>query len=295
MDLLIPILSIALFTILVLWWIHSRYARWKRPREPMPRDQRDLLEAEVGFYQSLSEEQKRKFERRVQEFLLNYRITGIETQVDQRDKLLVASSAVIPIFEFDDWRYSDLYEVLLYPRRFNLEYETDGADRRILGMVGNGYMNGVMILSKPALVHGFKNERDKKNTAIHEFVHLIDKEDGEVDGIPGRLLEKQYSVPWLDLIRQKIDQIDGGGTRINPYGGTNRAEFFAVISEYFFERPRLLKRHHHELYHKLKNIFKQDLALRNLRKKRPAVGRNSPCPCQSGKKFKHCCGQIAEG
>jgi Mlc titration factor MtfA (ptsG expression regulator) len=259
----------------------------------MPQDQRDILDAEVGFYQSLSKEKKRKFERKVQEFLLNYRITGIETQVDQRDKLLLACSAIIPIFEFDDWRYSDLHEVLLYPRRFNLAYETDGAGRTILGMVGNGYMNGVMILSKPALVQGFKNERDKKNTAIHEFVHLIDKEDGEVDGIPGRLLEKQYSVPWLDLIRQKIHQIDKGGTGINPYGGTSRAEFFAVISEYFFERPRLLKRHHPELYRKLKHIFKQDLALRNLRKKRPAIGRNSPCPCQSGKKFKRCCGQIA--
>ena len=121
-------------------------------------------------------------------------------------------------------------------------------------------MNGVMILSKPALEYGFKNERDKKNTAIHEFVHLIDKEDGDVDGIPNVLLERQYAIPWLDMIRQKIDQIYEGGTGINPYGGTNRAEFFAVVSEYFFERPRLFKRNHPKLYDLLKKIFKQDLA-----------------------------------
>jgi Mlc titration factor MtfA (ptsG expression regulator) len=231
----------------------------------MPEDQRKILESDIAFYHSLSKEDKRKFETKVQEFLLNCKITGIETQIDQRDKLLVASSAIIPIFGFDNWRYADLHEVLVYPRRFNLDFETEGAGRSVMGMVGNGYMNGVMILSKPALEHGFKNERDKKNTAIHEFVHLIDKQDGRVDGLPVLLLEKQYAIPWIDMIRQKIDEIYEGRSGINPYGGTSRAEFFAVISEYFFERPRLLKRHHPELYRLLKIIFKQDLASRKRR------------------------------
>ena len=68
-------------------------------------------------------------------------------------------------------------------------------------MVGTGYMDGKMVLSKPALHHGFVNDSDKKNTAIHEFVHLIDKFDGSVDGIPALLLEKQYIFADLDLLR----------------------------------------------------------------------------------------------
>ena len=118
----------------------------------------------------------------------------------------------------------------------------------------NGYMEGKMILSKPALKHGFKNESDKKNTAIHEFVHLIDMTDGSIDGIPSLLLEKQYSIPWIDLINKKIDEIYDGESDINPYGGTNRAEFFSVVSEYFFERPKLLERNHPELYDLLSNL-----------------------------------------
>jgi hypothetical protein len=98
-------------------------------------------------------------------------------------------------------------------------------------------------------------------------VHLIDKEDGSVDGIPAILLEKQYSIPWMELIRRKIDEIYAGKSGINPYGAKNKAEFFAVISEYFFERPHLLKRHHPELYSLLKKIFKQDMARRNFRRK----------------------------
>ena len=154
----------------------------------------------------------------------------------------------------------------LYPAMFNEDFQTEGKGRRTLGMVGTGFMEGKMILSKPALHHGFSNESDKKNTAIHEFVHLIDKSDRIIDGIPSLLLEKQYTIPWLDLINQNIEAIYENKSDINPYGATNRAEFFAVISEYFFERPQLLKRKHPELYKVLEEIFDQDMTRRKLKK-----------------------------
>jgi len=290
-----PILSVLIIVIIgfsLLWLIRRNSSRWKVPEEPFPEDWRILLIQEVSFYNSLSQEEKTRFEYKVQEFLLNCRITGIETSADTTDKLLVASSAVIPIFAFNDWKYSNIHEVLLYPSMFNKKFDTDGAERDILGMVGNGYMEGKMILSKPALKYGFKNESDKKNTAIHEFVHLIDMTDGSIDGIPSLLLEKQYSIPWIDLINKKIDEIYEGESDINPYGGTNRAEFFSVVSEYFFERPKLLERNHPDLYDLLKRVFKQNMSSRKLSKHIVQIGRNSPCPCNSGKKFKKCCGQI---
>ena len=106
--------------------------------------------------------------------------------------------------------------------------------------------------------NGFRNETDKKNTAIHEFVHLIDKSDGVIDGVPELLLSKQYAIPWIDLIKQEIDKIYEGRSDINPYGATNKSEFFAVISEYFFERPQLLQSKHPELYEMLEMIFRID-------------------------------------
>ena len=112
-----------------------------------------------------------------------------------------------------------------------------------------------MILSKPALHLGFDNSSDKKNTAIHEFIHLIDKADGAIDGVPALLLERPYVIPWLDLMNQKVEEIYERKSDINPYGGTNRQEFFAVVSEYFFERPRLLKKKHPELYKMLEEVF----------------------------------------
>ena len=283
MDPLISVIIIIVIGFFLLRLIRRNTSRWKVPEEPFPEDWRIILNQEVSFYNSLSQEEKKRFEYKVQEFLLNCRITGIETSVETTDKILVASSAVIPIFAFNDWKYSNIHEVLLYPSMFNKKFNTEGAERDILGMVGNGYMEGKMILSKPALKHGFKNESDKKNTAIHEFVHLIDMTDGSIDGIPSLLLEKQYSIPWIDLINKKIDEIYEGDSDINPYGGTNRAEFFSVVSEYFFERPKLLERNHPDLYDLLKRVFKQDMSSRELGKNIVKIGRNSPCPCHSGK------------
>jgi len=286
------LIIISLVSFCLILWNYRNNTRWKLPNKLFPKDWRLILEQYVTFYSSLSAEEKNKFEYKIQEFLLNCRITGIKTTIDTTDKLLVASSAIIPIFGFDEWKYTNINEVLLYPSTFNEKFETEGPDRRILGMVGSGYMEGVMILSKKALKHGFRNESDKKNTAIHEFIHLIDKADGVIDGIPSLLLERQYSIPWLDLINKKIGEIHDGNSDINPYGGTNRAEFFSVASEYFFERPKLLSKKHPELYKLLERIFKQDMTLKILRKNKVQIGRNSPCPCNSGKKFKQCCGRV---
>lgn len=290
MDILILIIIavLVLFLIKTLW----NKSKWKLPSKSFPSKWRVVLQKKVTFYNALSADEKTQFEFKVQEFLLNCRITGIEVDVDIQDKLLVAASAVIPIFRFPKWRYINFSEVLLYPSSFNEKFETSGPDKRIMGMVGTGYMDGKMILSKPALHHGFSNESDKKNTAIHEFVHIIDKADGSIDGIPEVLMEKQYAIPWLDLIQQKIDDIYVKKSDINPYGATNRTEFFAVTSEYFFERPKLLAKKHPVLYKAMEEIFNHDMTSRNLKNNKPEISRNSPCPCNSGEKFKKCCGRV---
>lgn len=290
MNILIVLLIMAV-AILVIWALWHKN-NWIKPTDPFPSEWRTILVKKVDFYNSLSKEEKAQFEYKIQEFLLNCRITGIDTNVYLTDKLLVASSAVIPIFAFPEWKYTNLFEVLLYPGSFNKKYETAGKDRAILGMVGSGYLEGIMILSKPSLYHGFANESDKKNTAIHEFVHLIDKSDGATDGIPKLLLEKQYTIPWLELINKEIDEIYKNKSDINPYGGTNRAEFFSVASEYFFERPKLLAKKHPELYNLMEKIFNQDMTKRSLNRKKQSIGRNDPCPCDSGLKFKKCCGKV---
>ncbi len=229
----------------------------KRPPLPQPEVdiEKKILQEHVLFYQRLNEEEKNEFENLVQNFLRKVRITGIETIVEDMDRVFVAAGAIIPIFGFKGWQYRNIHEVLIYPNSFNEKYETEGKERDVLGMVGSGAMRDIMILSQQSLRNGFFDSNTKSNVAIHEFVHLVDKDDGYTDGCPENLLPHKYALPWLQRIHQEIKLIQEGKSDINPYGTTNAAEFLAVAAEYFFEKPQLMKRKHPDLYNLLEEIF----------------------------------------
>lgn len=228
-------------------------------------EEQNLLLNNVHYYRQLKGEEQQRFEYKIQAFLATVRIEGIGITIEPLDRLLIASSAIIPVFGFkEDWIYKNLSSVLLYPDTFNKDFQFEGAERSILGMVGEGYMNGQMILSRSALLLGFSNAADKENTAIHEFVHLLDKSDGATDGVPDNLMKHEYTVPWVKMIHQEMKNIEKGKSDINPYAATNEAEFFAVVSEYFFEKPQQLKVKHPELYQILSETFLQDPARNKL-------------------------------
>jgi len=246
----------AIIVAAVIIWLLVRKKSKAEKTVLLPANDVSMLEQHVHFYQRLSPEQKKSFESRVRDFLDRTAITGIGTEVTDLDRVLVAASAIIPIFAFPDWRYNNIDEVLLYPDRFNSTYEQDGEnDRNILGMVGNGAMNRQMILSQPALRSGFEHD-DAHNTGIHEFVHLLDKADGAVDGVPEYLLQNPYIIPWINQMHEEILKIRAMHSDIDLYGGTNDAEFFAVIAEYFFEKPEQLEKHHPKLYSLLEGMFR---------------------------------------
>jgi Mlc titration factor MtfA (ptsG expression regulator) len=217
-----------------------------------------ILLKEVEFYQRLDDTDKNKFEALVHEFLNDVKIEGVGTSITDLDKVLIASSAIIPVFGFPEWKYKNLTNIILYPNTFDKDFQFEGENRSILGMVGSGYMNGQMILSRKALMKGFSKESGKENTAIHEFVHLLDKSDGIIDGIPEIFLDHEYAVPWLKMMHQEMHRIEAGKSDINPYALTNEAEFLAVASEYFFEKPEKFQHTHPELYAMLSKIFQQD-------------------------------------
>jgi Uncharacterized protein conserved in bacteria len=74
-------------------------------------------------------------------------------------------------------------------------------------------------LSQHQLRQAFINKTGKDNTGIHEFVHLVDKTDGDIDGIPAFILEKKYIQPWLQLMQHEIKMINEDRSDIDPYVG----------------------------------------------------------------------------
>lgn len=226
------------------------------PKE-IPNHWYPLLEENVLFYKKLDKEDRLHFKNLLQYFLSYVTIEAVDFELEDLDVLLVASSAVIPVFGFDKWKYPNIKKVIIYPDYFNydLEFGKKSKDKNIGGMVGNGALENKMLLSRRALHHGFSNKTDKGNTGVHEFVHLLDKIDGDIDGIPKALLDNESILLWLDLVYDKMEAINNDKSDIRHYGGTSEIEFFAVASEYFFERPMLLKRKHPDLYKMLASCF----------------------------------------
>lgn len=222
----------------------------------LPENYKELLNDYVKFYRQLSEDEKLSFEKRAEQFLSSVKITGVNAVAEDLDRILIAAGAIIPVFKIADWQYINLHEVLLYPGAFNADFDQEGTDRNIAGMVGTGALQNVMVITKWQLRQGFINNNDTRNTAIHEFAHLVDKMDGSLDGVPEIILEKKHVQQWKNLMASTTWNIKNFGSDIDYYATTNTAEFFAVISEYFFEQPERLKLNHTDLYQMLVLIYK---------------------------------------
>jgi MtfA peptidase len=257
MIIVLQILIVLLLIILII--LFAFRIRKKKEMTTLPENYKELFHDYIKFYRNLGEDDQLQFEKRAAQFLASVKITGTNAEVEDMDVIMIAAGAVIPVFRIPDWHYMNLHEVLLYPGTFNHDFDQHGTDRSIAGMVGTGALQNVMILTKWQLRQGFINSNDAQNTAIHEFVHLIDQMDGTFDGSPEIILEKKYVAHWQQLMNSTIAQMKHFGSDIHMYGATNTIEFFAVISEYFFEQPSALQTNHPQLYEMLSRIYRTEM------------------------------------
>ncbi|QJD94977.1 zinc-dependent peptidase [Mucilaginibacter robiniae] len=257
---IIAVVVLLLLGLVAYWLFGKRSKPQLMVNQQLEEKYKALLTQHIAYYQKLNATDQTKFEGMIASFLQNIRIEGVGLEVDDTDRVLVASSAIIPIFGYEEWRYQNLTNVILYPDTFNNDFQFEGESRNIQGMVGSGYMNGQMLLSRAALLKGFSSQSGKQNTGIHEFVHLLDKSDGATDGLPENMLAHEYASPWLKMMHHEMQRIEKGHSDIDPYAATSEAEFLAVAAEYFFEKPGQLQQKHPELYQQLSRVFAQNPA-----------------------------------
>jgi Mlc titration factor MtfA (ptsG expression regulator) len=126
------------------------------------------------------------------------------------------------------------------------------------------HTSGAVVLAWDSVLRGSTDAADGQNVVLHEFAHELDREDGYVDGVP--LLEAPSSTRvWARVLQERFDELrraaeDGLPDVLNVYGATNRAEFFAVATETFFERPADMRQRYPDLYEELKGFYRQDPA-----------------------------------
>jgi Mlc titration factor MtfA (ptsG expression regulator) len=226
-------------------------------REPFPSPWREVLEEYVDFYDDLEEAaDKERFERDVRYFVEEHTISGPGGEdVEDELKVLVGASAAILSFGKPGYVWGRVRDVVVYPDAFDDDYEISESGN-ILGQVGS---QGPIIFSARALRQGFRAEHDGLNVGIHELAHVLDFGDGSADGIPS-LMPWSAVRGWLSLVHDEVSRIEKHESVLREYGATNEAEFFAVATEVFFERPTRLREEHPQLYAMLRDVYGQDPA-----------------------------------
>jgi len=264
------------------WWRRRRQARLLcRSRIPLPLWQQ--LRRELIDHYHLSAQERHRLRRLSSLFLQRKQIVGAgDQQVTDYQRAVIAAQACLPILELDLSDYDGWTEIILYPDAFYAPHERideSGLVHRQQRLLdGEAWDRGPLILSWKDARPSRRHHRLGDNVVIHECAHKLDMQNGAANGMPPlhrdmdrREWTRVFSASYRRLLRQ-IER--HRHTAIDPYAAESPAEFFAVVSEEFFEAPARLHQAEPRVYRQLRLYYRQDPLSRILRSRRwqPADG-----------------------
>lgn len=246
--------------------IQRAVQRKRAAATPLSDAQRQILHDNIPLYRRLPDEMKARLEHHIQAFLFDKRFHGMQgLAIDDEIRLTVAGTACILLLGREDLAFAGFTNLLIYPSTFVSEqHHHDGMIEHVgrPARLGESWKRGPMVLAWDSARHGAGDIHDGHNVILHEFAHKLDEADGAMDGAPVLEQRSQY-VSWARVMQPAFDRLQRNAaqhvkTVMDHYGATNPAEFFAVLVETFYEKPRQLERHHPELYAEMKRCFGVD-------------------------------------
>jgi Mlc titration factor MtfA (ptsG expression regulator) len=249
----------------------TKSRRLKLRSTPFPPEWRGILHRRFPLLACLPPADQRELEGHIQVFLAEKQFEGCDGLVITDEiRVVIAAQACLLLLHRDTDYYPDLQSILVYPSTYYSRV-TEEDEKESRGLAGQSWQRGPVILAWDAVQGGVSNRSDGQNVVFHEFAHQLDEEDGRVDGLPvlevkGTLSERlsRYR-SWARILSKEYEQlqcasVEGQKSVMDEYGATGPAEFFAVATECFFEKPRQLRQKHPELYDELKRFYQQDPA-----------------------------------
>jgi Mlc titration factor MtfA (ptsG expression regulator) len=236
---------------------------------PVPAHWRSLLTSRVPLAGRLTSAQRERLLLKMQSLMGGCRWEGCGGQrLTEEMQVIIAAHACLLVLERPGEPYPSLRNILVYPgtfqpRRFSWTPSADAEDREDPAL-GESWKLGVVILAWDSADAGARNPSDGKNVVLHEFAHQLDAASGQFDGTP-RLPDATALTSWTAMLDVNFEQLVSEAEANRPgvldhYGATNRAEFFAVVTEAFFERPAELRQARPALYEALRQYYGQDPA-----------------------------------
>jgi MtfA peptidase len=235
-------------------------------KEPLTEAERLIVRKNVPYIARLDAADRAELEGLVRIFLAEKSFEGCGGLIlTEEMRVTIAAQACLLLLHRETDIYPDVESILVYPSAYRAPSRKNEGGFVIEGeqaRLGESWMRGVVVLAWDHVKSAAAEPADGQNVVLHEFAHQLDSEDGAMDGAPDLGARARYT-SWARVLSQEFDALstkvhEGRSSDIDPYGATNPAEFFAVITEMFFEKPRAMKRRHPELYDELAAFYRQD-------------------------------------
>ncbi|WP_200821254.1 zinc-dependent peptidase [Oceanicoccus sp. KOV_DT_Chl] len=258
---------------MLIWYLLSRFKKTNKQKQ---RQQlftavitdhwRQILIDDFPLYQQLPAELKQKLEGHIQVFLSEKIFVGCDDMViTDQVRVLIAAQACILILNRPTDYFPGFETILVYPEVFQspvTEREGHVESIKMSLRSGESWRRGPIVLAWSHVLKGAKNSADGYNVVMHEFAHKLDEQDATMDGTPVLKQSAQYR-SWAQVFTQEYtalgkDIMRGHKHLIDDYAATSPAEFFAVVTETFFEKPLRLQKEHPELYQELSAFYAVD-------------------------------------
>ncbi len=240
---------------------------------PFPAEWRQILDEDMVHWRWLDDAERVRLERLVAGFLFDKRFewargfTG-STEVE----VLIAASACLLILGLEDAYFRDVGSIIVHPTGVVLEgrrpsprvggLETDA----IVPILGQSSLHGPVVIAWDSAKRSAAHPHTGHNVVYHEFAHKIDMVDGSADGAPP--MDPELRSEWERICSDEYEAIRDGTSEdpfLSSYAGVNRAEFFAVATEFFLDRPIEMLERKPALYGVLRGFYRQDPAAREHR------------------------------
>lgn len=257
--------------LLVLWlvgapWLAGRKRKNLRA-QPFPASWRAVLQQRVPYVRRLPADLQLQLKQHMQVFLAEKAFIGCNgLEITDEIRVTIAAHACLLILNRPSGYYPNLRQILVYPDSFVVQRDQVDhiglAHRTRAVLAGESWSEGQVILSWQDTLAGAAVVDDGQNVAIHEFAHQLDQESGSANGAP-TLMRRAQRQSWSSVLGAEFATLQARVTRGAPslfsdYGATDPGEFFAVISEVFFEQPTAFAEEHPALYRELSQFYQLD-------------------------------------
>lgn len=248
----------------------ARRRRRQLRARPFPSDWRQVIERNLPIFRRLPPDDQSELLGHVQVFLAEKKFEGCGgLELTEEMRVTIAAQACLLLLHREADYYPELIVILVYPTGYIAHEERhvgggvwEEGDDDLLGHTGRDLR--ALVLAWDSVRHGAADPNDGQNLVLHEFAHQLDFEDRRTDGTPALETRAEY-LAWARVMSREFEALRAADdadapTLLDKYGATNPAEFFAVVTEAFFERPHALRSRHPDLYAELQRFFRQDPA-----------------------------------